>query len=156
MSIPVHLPTVPSPADQTFPWPCSVVTAAPSPYGTTHHPRTGQTTAPSRQTGSQTRSKAGPDSARATQVCIACPSTTTLLFTPSSPHFTSLFFISLVYIVILSSRQIFLLTFLKHQKNQEKLIISAVDVWITVKIDNKTKFWQESRRRESNKGERCK
>lgn len=154
MSVPVHLPTVPSPADQTFPWPCSVVTAAPSPYGTTHHPRTGQTTAPSRQASSQTRSKAGPDSAQATQVCLACPSTTTLLFTPTSPHFTSLFFISLVYIVILSSRLIFLLTFFKYQKNW-LVVTSTVDVWITV-IDNKTKFLQVSRRRESNKCERCK
>lgn len=88
-------PYWPSPADQTFPWTCSAVTAVHNQCGTAHLLRTSQTMAPSRpgpprQTLSQARLWWGADSAAATQVCHA-PATQELLYVPPVylilPHF---------------------------------------------------------------------
>lgn len=85
----------PSPADQTFPWTRSVVTAVHSHFGTAHLLITYRTMVPSRavpprQTSSQVQSWWGADSAEATQVCHS-PAAQQLLYVPPVylilPHF---------------------------------------------------------------------
>ena len=144
MSVPVHLPPVPSPADQTFPWPCSAMTAAPSVDGTPHNSRIDRTMVPSRQGPSRqtdlvfSRAWLSPSHPGVPRSHWHNNSSIYDVFTSLyliSPHFPGLYLQSFWAV---GDFPVYRLTF-KHQKIQKNRLVVTLTLWMWELSNNRRK-----------------